>query len=360
MLRLTILASVVLSSLMTQSAVADTITLKNGDHLSGTLLDISSGIVSFRTKLAGRIMVPGDQLESLKTDGFLVISLQDKTALPGRIETIDSSFVVVAPNGQTQTPINLAQVQHVESLPESAFVKNESDSPTQIAVTTGYKLRTGTKDASGPTARLNVDHDGTKVSAQLEANIEYTEDADAMDRYFDGELVVSKQNEGQTSPTLIVELERNRDKALKLGAEVAAGVSKTLYENERQQLSGFAGVGGRVEDYDPQQLRDDLGSSNNLPANLGSEQQEEMLLDFRLGYTRHVLSQSVLHEQFTIQPSLEDTSELRAELESSFTVPIILNIRLNFDLLFDYDSEPFHRSLDKWNTSMSAGLQIEF
>ncbi|MFP6583291.1 MAG: DUF481 domain-containing protein [Candidatus Hydrogenedentota bacterium] len=360
MLRLIILVSVILSSFITQHALADTITLKNGDRLSGTLLNISSGIVSFRTKLAGRIMVPSDQLASLSTEGFLVLALQDNTALPGRIETIDSAFVVIAPNGESQTTIDLAQVQQVESLPESAFVNNESDSPTHIAVTTGYKLRTGTKDASGPTARLNVDHDGAKVNAQFEANIEYTEDADAMDRYFDAELIISKQTRGELSPTLIVGLERNRDKALKLGTEVAAGVSKTLYENEQQLLSGFAGVGGRVEDYDPQQLRDDLGASNNLPGTLGSEQEEELILDLRLRYTRHVLSQSVLHEQFTVQPSLKDTAELHAELESSLTVPIILNMRLNFNLLFDYDSEPFHSSLDKWNTSISAGLQIEF
>lgn len=338
---------------------ADTIALKSGDRLTGTLVDISSGIVSFRTKLAGRIMVPGDQVESLDTDGFLVIALHDETALPGRLIAKDSEFVLVAPDGETHTPIDLAQVRQIESVPESAFVKPEPKPDTSIAVTTGYTLRTGTKDASGPMAKLEVDRTGELVTTELDARVEYTEDADALDRYFDGEVVVSKNNDGGLNPTLRMEVERNRDKALKLGAAGSVGISKDLFEGESSRLSGFAGVGARVEYFDPEPLRGDLGNSS-IPASLVKDQDEEMLLDLRLRYTRQLMASTIFDEQLTIQPRLDDPDELRAELESSLSVPLVLNFHLNFDLLFDYDSDPFHESIDKWNTSLSAGLQIEF
>jgi hypothetical protein len=347
---------ITLSCMMASAVNADTITLTNGDHLSGTLLNISSGLVSFRTKLAGRIMVPENQVTSLNTEGFLVIALNNETALPGRIATDDSSFTVIAPDGQTKTPIKLSQVNNVETMPTPA----KSETPNlEISVATGYQLRTGTKDAAGPTASLTIEQMSESIATHFNAKGEYTEDADDLDRYFEGELSVAGTQNPKANPALILEVERNRDKALDLGLEAAVGVTGNLHQGAGT-LSGFAGVGGRSQRFDPDPLRGDLGSRNDLPATLDDQDEDDLHADVRLRYTRDILQRSTITEQMTLKPSLGDPGDIRAELESSLSVPLTLNLSLDFDLLFDYTSDTAYHEVDKWNSSVSAGLRITF
>lgn len=351
-----VLAGVTTSAL----CMGDTITMKNGDHLSGTLLEISDGLVSFRTKLAGRIMTPSDQVSALNTDGFLLVALSDKTALPGQIKTRDGLILVVGPDGSTSEPIQLANVEQIQRIPESRDDSNPQQEAAKIAVTTGYKLRAGTRDASGPSLGVSMETSGEKLRSRARLESEYTEDADDADRYIKGEVEIGAADTSTFAPTLMLEVERDRNKALEMGVETAVGVTKTLSQSKLDTLESFIGIGARIGEYDPEPLRSDGADDPQGLANAIERDRDDVQLDVRLRYTRELLWQSQLTERLKVQPSISNPGELHAELESTVSVPISLNIHLNFDLLLDYESDTTYDAIDRWNTSLGAGLQIQF
>lgn len=352
----------ILASTLALSAAADTITLKSGDRLTGALLQISSGIVSFRTQLAGRIMVPHEEVAALETSTFLVVAMRDQSALPGRIQTIDNEIVLLSADGKKTTPLNLARIQDIESLPASPEPAKESRMKDALSATveTGYKLRSGTKDSSGAKFEFGLTHEAQRITTRLNAEFEYTEDADDADRFISGDLTLISIQDSKFRPTLILEAERDRNRALDSRFEAAAGVTSKLFADKKFDLEGFAGLGGSVQDFDPDPLRSDLNRDNTIPSSASEKRQEDLNLDLRLRYTRDILQKSTLTEKLTFKPSITNPGDLRTELESSISVPLTYHLRLNFDLLFDYNNNSPYRDIDKWNTSVSAGVQVAF
>ena len=355
----TILALVGILTAGTLAAHADTITLKNGDHLNGTLLDISNGLVSFRTTLAGRIMTPADEVVALNTEGLLFVALKDKTALPGRISSEGGGFNVISPDSSETSTIVLADIEQIQRIPESKPDSSAQDEAAKLAITTGYKLRTGTRNASGPTAGAALETTGSRLHMRMEFEGEYTEDADAGDRYMRGAFEVGEADTTKFAPTLILELERDRSRALEMGAQAAAGLRRQLHETDQNSLDGFLGVGVRAEELNPEPLRSD-GVDDGALRGASAKDRTDIQLDVRLRYTREVFSRTTLTEMIRVQPSLGDPGEIRAEWESTLSVPITLNVNLNFDLLFDYESDREYDAIDPWNTTFGAGLQIQF
>ena len=359
---ITLLLCTLAGILASPIAQTDTIALKSGDRLSGTLLQISSGIISFRTELAGRIMVPHDQVIALDTESFLVLALNNDEALPGRIVTIDGQILLASPDGRELTKLNLARIQDIEQMPvqEEKSHAGKSTSALSASIETGYQLRSGSKNASGPTVNLGLTHKGDTVTTQLSTAFEYTEDAGSANRFMSSELAITSNTEKLFRPTLIIDAERDRNRALDYRLDAAAGVTAVIAGNDVFELEGFAGAGATLEKFDPDTLRRDLGSSNDIPASASEKRREELNLDLRMRYTRDFFFNSTITELLTLKPSLTNMGELRTGLESSISVPIIFNLKLNFDLLFDYESETRYNDIDKWNTAISAGLRLEF
>ena len=133
-----------------------------------------------------------------------------------------------------------------------------------------------------------------------------------------------------------------------------------MFADKKFDLEGFAGLGGSVQDFDPDPLRSDLNRDNTIPSSASEKRQEDLNLDLRLRYTRDILQKSTLTEKLTFKPSITNPGDLRTELESSISVPLTYHLRLNFDLLFDYNNNSPYRDIDKWNTSVSAGVQVAF
>lgn len=343
-----------------QSGWSDSITLKSGDHLTGTLLQISSGVVSFRTELAGRIMVPHEEVVSLNTSSFVVVAMRDKRALPGRIQTIDDEILLLNPDGKQRTRLDLARVEAIESLPPESVPDDKSATPLSVYIETGYQLRSGTKDASGTTLDLGISHEGVRATMTFDAAFEYTEDADDADRFMSGQLFVVSNTEAALRPTLILEASRDRNRALDYRLEASVGATSSLASDDHFALEGFAGVGGSIDRFDPDPLRNDLGSRNDISAGAMTRNREDFNLDLRIRYTRDFFRSSTITEQLTFKPSLTRPGDVRAEIESSVSVPVVYNLKLHFDLTFDYDSETRYNGIDKWNTAISAGLRLDF
>ena len=68
-----------------QDAQSDTIVMKNGDRLTGTVERLRDGRIDLETPYAGTIAIDADAIESVQTDGVVTIIDKDYSRLIGRV-----------------------------------------------------------------------------------------------------------------------------------------------------------------------------------------------------------------------------------------------------------------------------------
>ena len=69
---------------LTATALADEVFLKNGNHLSGTIVSMGEGKLVLETDFAGRLTIDWGSVERLSTDAPLTVVLEDGSILKGR------------------------------------------------------------------------------------------------------------------------------------------------------------------------------------------------------------------------------------------------------------------------------------
>ena len=124
-MRIKRLAGVFLGMLaMASAAAADTVVLKNGDHLTGTI-EVSDGKnITLKTDYAGEIQISWAAVTQVTTDKALYVVTPDKKTVSGTVTTEGADLVVhTAAAGPVQVP--LSQVTVVRSSDaETAYEKS--------------------------------------------------------------------------------------------------------------------------------------------------------------------------------------------------------------------------------------------
>lgn len=88
------------------SSPADQVTLKNGDHLTGTVVKSDGKVLLLKTEFAGDVNIHWDAVTGLAASETLHISLKDGQLVVGTVTTSADKFVVVTQNaGTVEAPI---------------------------------------------------------------------------------------------------------------------------------------------------------------------------------------------------------------------------------------------------------------
>src|SRR5208283_4995811 len=93
LMRRSFLCALVLAG-MTSAAVADQVTLKNGDRLSGSIVTGDGKTLLLKTEFAGDVTIQWDAIVGIESTEHLNLTLKDGTKLSGKIATADGKFVV--------------------------------------------------------------------------------------------------------------------------------------------------------------------------------------------------------------------------------------------------------------------------
>lgn len=349
-------------------AGADTLFLEGGDRLSGTLLNISEGTPSFRVKLAGNVYVPLERVSGVNTVEEVALLLGEDRTLRGRMVFEEGETYLYLSGERVYGPVALGEVRGVSNLPEEEPTGGEveqesSDSGVEVSVGRGYRWRTGTEDYSGLSLKLGLKAPTKSGTFETRINLEQSgEGGDDRDinRFFDAQARATAENGGDWNPELTLQLEGDRNKALKFRGEVLAGLGRDVLMDENQRLVGVAGIGMAFERYDAKALRRD---ADGLVPPLGGDDsatQREINLDLQLRYERRIFGTGTLREELVIRPSLSNLGDLRSRLESAVMVPIPLGLKLKMDLLLDYEKEPEFAGIDEWSTAFGASVHLEF
>jgi putative salt-induced outer membrane protein len=83
-----------LIAVFASAGMADQITLKNGDRLSGDIVSGDGKTLLLKTEFAGDVTIQWDAIVSIESKQNLNLTLKDGTKLSGKITTTDGKFVV--------------------------------------------------------------------------------------------------------------------------------------------------------------------------------------------------------------------------------------------------------------------------
>ena len=86
---------------LTSAVFADQITLKNGDHLSGTIVNSDGKTLVLHTEFAGDVTVQFSAITQISTEKELHVTTSDKKTLVGPVTTSDGKIEVATKSGGT-------------------------------------------------------------------------------------------------------------------------------------------------------------------------------------------------------------------------------------------------------------------
>ena len=86
---------------LTSAVFADQITLKNGDHLSGTIVKSDGKTLVLHTEFAGDVTVQFSAITQISTEKELHVTTSDKKTLVGPVTTSDGKIEVATKTGGT-------------------------------------------------------------------------------------------------------------------------------------------------------------------------------------------------------------------------------------------------------------------
>ena len=141
-------------------ASADTVALKNGDRLTGTV-EVSDGKdVTLKTDFAGEIKIQWSAVQELKTDKPIYVVTPDKKTISGTVSTDGSNLVIhTANNGTVQ--VALAQVTVLRSSDvETAYEKSLHPGLLEAwkgGVNLGFAVARGNSETTNLTTGFTAD-----------------------------------------------------------------------------------------------------------------------------------------------------------------------------------------------------------
>ena len=339
-------------------SAADLLILKDGDRFTGTLENIAGGMVTFRTRLAGKIYVSTGEVAEISTTQSVLVSAGGETLLPGRLKTEGGTHYITNTEQDLKRAVDLQAISSLSRLPASPESDDAESSGLRGRARAGYVFREGTEDYQGPTVQLEASQPlaGGTLSGGLEA--EYVGDDPRLDRFFSADLRYL-MGERRWRPEVGVEVERNRDKALDWRGELVLTLRRAIFADEVQSLDLGTGAGLAYEDYDAGPLRSDQGQSRLRT--LGETTSDtDLNLHLDLQYQRQLSRRSDLFSQLWVRPNMTDVGDMRAGWDTILGFGLTPRLRLNLDLRLDYENGQPYRDLEEWRSRVGANVEVKF
>ena len=101
-MRRLLLLGVFSSSLLVCQAVADQVTLKNGDRITGTIVKSDDKTIGLHTDYAGDVTLKWDAVQSIQTNEPLHVELQSGKTEVGAVTTSDDKLEIATAAGKVE------------------------------------------------------------------------------------------------------------------------------------------------------------------------------------------------------------------------------------------------------------------
>jgi hypothetical protein len=345
-----ILASVLL---LTAPVMADQITLKNGDRLTGIIVKSDGKTLTINSELAGTVNVPLDAVTFLSSEKPLYLILKDGQTLIGKVGTSDGKITVSAGEAGS-IPVGKETIQTVRSAEEQAKYQAEIDRLRNPGLRdlwsgvldTGISLSQGNADTTTFNFGVNAARTSTRDKISVHMTAIYAKNSTA-----GISLVTANAKRGgarydiNLAPKVFAfglgDLENDKFQKLDLRLNLGGGMGWHARKNDRTAFDLFGGGSLNREYYSTGFNR----SSGEVVIG------QEMI---------HALSKRIsFREKSVFYPNLSETGEYRLNLDASAVT--LLNTWLGWTITFSnrYVSNPLAGTKSN-DLLLSTGLRMKF
>lgn len=323
-------------ALLCINAQADSLLMKNGDRLSGTIESLDQGTLVFSSRYAGTLKLPWAEIEAVESDKPLRLRLEGGNDYSGRLVTENGEARVLLADLDGSAPLALARVKAI----------NPPLHPDRTRVTghvnVGGNFTRGNTDSSslhlagkavarnpGEQLTLNAElneaeQNGVNSASNWLVGLQY-------DHFLDGPKNYLYLNTG---------FAQDRRTDLTLRSTLGAGGGRYLVERDGLTLSAEAGLSLVNEDY---------GSApdTRFPGLRLALRYDQKFFDGRLAlfHTSEVLA------------NLEDAEDTLYLMRTGVRLPMSDALALTTQLNFDYDNVP---AAGKKTTDTALILGIDY
>jgi putative salt-induced outer membrane protein len=341
----------------TGRAFADTITLKNGDHLTGTIESSDAKEITFKTDYAGEIKVQWSAVKETTTEKAMVITEKDKTTVSGTMTSEDTNVVVHTANtGEVTVPV--ANVTIIRS-PEAQAAYLDSLHPNWFqdwkgGANLGFALARGNSDTSNLAVGFNADRKTTNDETKMYLNSIYSTTGTPVSATTANEILAG------------IRFDRNLNHIL-FGFIGGDFTHNALQDLSLQQIYS-AGLGAHVINQ-PNTTFDVLAGANytretysGTPTGGTSVAFKRNLAGVTLGqdFVKKFGTISTLNEHFYFYPDLSDTGQYRFSLDAGWVTQIKKWLGWQITVSDRNVSNPPIAGTKKNDVVLSTGIQVAF
>jgi len=321
--------------LIPAAALADTVILKNGDHLTGTVNQLAGGKLTVTTSYAGAVTIAWDQVSSVKLDKPLIMPLETKIGKKVDIKKVEvtgidrtaTGFVVATATGPEPVPptgLSTLRTAAAEQAYEQGIRPNFLHAWTGAA-NVSLAITAGNSETTSVGTGVNlIRQTGTDKTA-LYFNDVYSHDSVA------GVTTADSTNAGASynhnvNPKLFAfgtaDFNVNGLQYLNLRTIAGGGFGWHAVVKPSRTMDVLGGIVWTHESYSS--FTTAITNPNGTPGTVltKAETNSFAALDFGEQYTQKFGKASIVTEQAYIFPDLQDTSQFRFTLNSAFSTKI--------------------------------------
>jgi putative salt-induced outer membrane protein YdiY len=329
MTRRLVLLLIILGSLSCE-AIADQITLKNGDRVTGKVVKADGKNIVLKSDLLGDVTVAFDNVASITSDQPLYVGLADGRTVNGILTTQADKAEIKATSGEVS--VNRSTIQFIRSEAEQRLYESTLN-PGLLEQWTGgadfgVALTKGNSDttnlALGLALARETRHDKTSIYA---ASIYNRDNTDGVSRTVASTIRFGLRYDRDFNRSWFgygfTDLERNGLQELNLRWVLGGGLGYHAIRNDRTNLDILGGLDMNREYF--------KGLDNDRTS-----------LEAQLGQTlSHKLSsRASLKEQLFFFPNLSDGGQYRINFDTSLVTDITRRIGWQLTLSDRYLSNP--------------------
>jgi hypothetical protein len=312
---------------------ADTVVLKNGDKLTGTVIKLEGGKLSFKTAFADAIVIAWDQVTDVTMSQLLVLPTSKGSLSVSEIERTDAGLVVTTPSGpSTLAP---ADVTVLRSAADQAAYE-ASLHPSWAHAWTGaanvsLALARGNSNTTTFGAGLTAARPTLTDKTSLYANTLYSKNGNATPSTSANATGGGIRYDHNLNPNVFAfgtgDFYANALQDLDLRAILGGGIGWHASKTAQQTLDVLGGIVWTHESYSATAAQ--ASTTNSFPA-----------LDLGEMYSRKIGAGSLFTEEAYVYPDLSSLSKYQFTLNTGFSTKLRKGLSWVTNLSDNYTSFP--------------------
>ncbi len=352
----TLLALAALS--FVSAASADTLTLKNGDHLTGTVVDSDGKQLTLKTDYAGDVKIQMSAISAITAAKPLYVVTPEKKTVSGNVSFEASSLVVhTESSGDVTVPMTATTIIRSADA-EQAYEKGLHPGLLQDwkgGVTAGFALARGNSDTTNFSTGVTADRKTLSDEIKLYSTSIYTTNGanttGAPVGVTANSVLGGARYDRNITKTIFAFVSGDFDhdalQDLTLRQIYSGGIGWHVVNTPSTTFDTFAGINYTRENYSDGATMASV--ARNLPGLTVGE-----------NFTRKIGAKNVLTENFIFYPELSDISNYNFSLDASLVTKINSWFGWQTSVSDRYVTNPPFAGTKSNDIILSTGLNITF